>query len=145
VSKGQDDQMQGKRLAPIGIGTKKTHLHPVEFRIVVGLRKASEHEVVRVLEERAPAKAGWSEHGRVQGRGRLVRVRMGVRGLLLLMVLRWRRRGRRRKILAGLVDDAQLYDGRRVDWSTIGCGDYSERPQRMALHMQKRKRKPKKN
>jgi len=51
-----------------------------------------------------------------------MRVSMGVRGLLWLVVLGRRRRRWRGEILAGLVDDAQLYDGRRVDWSTIGWG-----------------------
>jgi hypothetical protein len=101
---------------------QETHLHPVQFSVVVGLRKTSKHEVVRVLEERTPAKAGWSEHRCVQGPGRLMCVSMGMRGLLLLVMLRRRRRRWRGEILASLVDDSQLYDGRRVDWSTIGWG-----------------------
>jgi hypothetical protein len=42
-------------------------------------------------------------------------LRMGVRGG------RWRRGRRRWQVFASLVDDAQLHDGRRVDWSTIGA------------------------
>jgi hypothetical protein len=41
--------------------------------------------------------------------------------LWLLMMLRWWWRGRWRwQVLAGFINDAQLNDGRRVDWATIG-------------------------
>jgi hypothetical protein len=93
----------------------------VQLRVVVGLSEAGKHEVVRVLEEGPRAEARWGEHGGVQGPGRVVGVTMVVRGLLL-MLRRGRGRRRRDLILAGLVGDAQLHDGRRVDWSTISCG-----------------------
>jgi hypothetical protein len=128
----------------------KTHLHPVQLRVVVGLGQTGEHKVIRVLQEWACAEAGWCEHGRVQGSGRLVGVlccmgvrrglRMGVRGG------RWRRGRRRWQVFASLVDDAQLHDGRRVDWSTIGCqpASASERPQSMACSTPTHKIKNKK-
>lgn len=44
---------------------------------------------------------------------------VGVRWLLV-MLLGWRRRGRRWQIFSGFVNNAQLDDGGRVDWTTIG-------------------------
>ena len=140
-------------MVPARHGTKKkkrtqqTHLHPVQLRVVVRFRQTGKHEVIRVLQEGpAAAKAGGGEHRGVQGRGRLVGVRcggMGVRRRLLLVG----RRGRRGRweVFAGLVDDAQLHDGRRVDWSSIGCSTKSERPQSMAFstHSQQTKKKKK--
>ena len=40
----------------------RTHLHPMQLRVVVGLGKARKHEIVRILKERAGTEAGWSEH-----------------------------------------------------------------------------------
>ena len=96
------------------------HLHPMQLRIVVGLSEASKHEVIRILEERACAKACWSKHGGVQRTRRLVGMSVGVRWLLVLL-LRWRRRRGRWQVFSCLVDNAQLDDGGWVDWTTIGC------------------------
>jgi hypothetical protein len=134
-------------------GKDQTHLHPVQLRVVVGLGEAGKHKIVRVLEERPSAESGRREHGRVQRPGRL----MGVRRRLLLRLVMLRRRGRRRRrwqIFAGLVNDAQLHDGWRVDWATIGwgCGGQrrahqsdTPRPQRMAFQRTHAKKKEKEN
>ena len=103
-----------------GQDARATHLHPMQLRIIVGFGKAGKHKVIRILEERARAKACWSEHGRVQRARRLVGVRMRVRWLLLVL-LGWGRWGRGWKVFSGLVNDAQLDNGRRVDWTAIGC------------------------
>jgi hypothetical protein len=42
--------------------------------------------------------------------------------LLLMMLLRWWRGRWRWQVLPGFINDAQLNDGRRVDWATIGWG-----------------------
>jgi hypothetical protein len=39
-----------------------THLHPMQFRVIVGLGEARKHEIVRILEEGARAEACRSEH-----------------------------------------------------------------------------------
>ncbi len=121
MNKGQA-RGRGEEAPGTHVLAQKTHLHPVQLRVIVGLSEAGKHEVVRVLEKRPRAEARWGEHGGVQGPGRVVGVTMVVRCLLLML---GRGRGRRRRgleILAGLVGDAQLHDGRRVDWSTISWG-----------------------
>jgi hypothetical protein len=72
----------------------QTHLHPVQLGVVVRLGETGEHKVVRVLQERSCAEAGWGEHGSVQWAGRLMGVLlcMWVRSGLL-MVLGGRGRG----------------------------------------------------
>jgi hypothetical protein len=92
----------------------------MQLRVVVGLGEAGKHKVIRILEERARAKACWSKHGGVQRTRRLVGMCVGVRWLLVLL-LRWRRRGRRWQVFSCFVNDAELDDGGWVDRTTIGC------------------------
>ena len=71
---------------------ERTHLHPVQLCVIVGLGETGEHKVIRVLEEWTRAEASWSEHGSVQGAGGLVGGVL-LRMLWLLMVLGRRGRG----------------------------------------------------
>lgn len=120
----------------------QAYLHPVQLGVVVGLGETGEHKVIRVLQERSCAKPGWGEHGSVQGAGRLVGVllRMCMRGGLLMVLGGRRGGGWRWEVFTSFVDDAQLNDGRRVDWPSIGCERASEceRPHSMATKKKKK-------
>jgi hypothetical protein len=126
----------------------QTHLHPVQLGVVVGLGETGKHKVIRVLQERTCAKPGWGEHGSVQGAGRVVGVLLGMcmRGGLLMVLGGRRRGGWRWEVFTSLVDDAQLNDGRRVDWPSIGCQRASEceRPHSMGHKKKKKMEKQKK-
>ena len=72
---------------------ERTHLHPVQLCVIVGLGETGEHKVIRVLQEWTCAEAGWGEHGSVQGAGRLVLLCMWVGGWLLMVLGGRRGRG----------------------------------------------------
>jgi len=83
----------GRRIRNMGMRYVRTHLHPVQLGVVVGLGETGKHKVIRVLEEWTCSKAGWGEHGRIQGAGRVVGVLLCMWvGGRLLMVLRGRGR-----------------------------------------------------